>query len=312
MPNTIELRNVSKNYDKFVAVDNLSLSIEKGSVFGLLGPNGAGKTSSIRMMIGITLPDSGEVVVFGEPFKREQLDRIGYLPEERGLYKKMKLLDQVVFLAQLKGVSEPEARKRAKAWFERLELGAWMDKKVEELSKGMQQKVQFIAGILHDPEFVILDEPFSGLDPANADVLKDILLELRKSGKTVLFSTHRMDQVEKLCDSICLIDHGRAVLQGELRAVKARFGRNHVQIEYEGDGAFIETLPTVQSHHHFGNYVEIELKPGADPQQLLLAVAAKVRINRFELAEPTLEKIFIDTVKPNGKPTAENERGQHA
>jgi len=301
MSNTLELRKVSKSYDKFVAVDDLSLVIEKGSVFGLLGPNGAGKTSSLRMMIGITLPDSGEVVIFGEPFRREHLDRIGYLPEERGLYKKMKLLDQVVFLAQLKGLAESDARERARWWFERLELAAWMDKKVEELSKGMQQKVQFIAGILHDPEFVILDEPFAGLDPANADILKDVLIEQRKAGKTILFSTHRMDQVEKLCDSICLIDHGRAVLQGELRAVKSRFGRNHVQIEYEGDGDFLPSLPPVQSVHNFGNYVEVELKPGADPQQLLLAVAGRARINRFELAEPSLEKIFIDTVRQNGK-----------
>jgi ABC-2 type transport system ATP-binding protein len=311
MPTTLELRNVSKSYNKFVAVDNLSLAIEKGGVFGLLGPNGAGKTSSLRMMIGITLPDTGQVVIFGEPFKREHLDRIGYLPEERGLYKKMKLIEQVIFLAQLKGVPEPEARRRAQKWFERLELGAWTEKKVEELSKGMQQKVQFIAGILHDPEFVILDEPFSGLDPANADVLKDILLELRKAGKTILFSTHRMDQVEKLCDSICLIDHGRAVLQGELREVKARFGRNHVQIEYEGDGDFLQTTPMVQSMHHFGNYVEVELKPGADPQDLLKAIIDRARINRFELAEPSLEKIFIDTVK-NEHGKQENERGQHA
>jgi ABC-2 type transport system ATP-binding protein len=296
MPNTLELRNVSKTYNKFVAVDNLSFAIEKGSVFGLLGPNGAGKTSSLRMMIGITMPDSGEVLVFGEPFRREHLDRIGYLPEERGLYKKMKLIDQVIFLAQLKGVSEVEARQRATRWFERLELTSWMDKKVEELSKGMQQKVQFIAGILHDPEFVILDEPFAGLDPANADVLKEVLLEQRKAGKTILFSTHRMDQVEKLCDSICLIDHGRAVLQGELRAVKARFGRNHVQIEYEGDGDFLQNTPLVQSFHNFGNYSEVELAPGTDPQDLLKAMVGRARVNRFELAEPSLEKIFIDTV----------------
>jgi ABC-2 type transport system ATP-binding protein len=311
MPTTLELRNVSKAYDKFVAVDNLSLAIEKGSVYGLLGPNGAGKTSSLRMMIGITLPDSGEVVVFGEPFRRAHLDRIGYLPEERGLYKKMKLIDQVIFLGQLKGVPEGEARRRAQKWFERLELGSWTDKKVEDLSKGMQQKVQFIAGILHDPEFVILDEPFSGLDPANADVLKDIFLELRNAGKTILFSTHRMDQVEKLCDSICLIDHGRAVLQGELREVKARFGRNNVQIEYEGDGDFLQTLPMVQSVHNFGNYSEVALAKGADPQALLKAVAARARINRFELAEPSLEKIFIDTVK-NRNGNKESEQVQHA
>ncbi|MGZ4787882.1 MAG: ABC transporter ATP-binding protein [Terriglobales bacterium] len=306
MPNTLELRNVTKSYDKFVAVDNLSLTIEQGSVYGLLGPNGAGKTSSLRMMIGITMPDSGEVIVFGQPFRREHLDRIGYLPEERGLYKKMKLIDQVVFLAQLKGVAEHEARKRATQWFERLNLAAWMNKKTEELSKGMQQKVQFIAGILHDPEFLIFDEPFSGLDPANADELKNILIEQRRAGKTILFSTHRMDQVEKLCDSICLIDHGRAVLQGELREVKARFGRNHVQIEYEGDGDFLQTTPLVQSFHNFGNYTEVELAPGTDPQELLKAVASRARVNRFELAEPTLEKIFIDTV---GK---QSEKSQYA
>ncbi len=307
MPNTLELRNVTKSYDKFVAVDNLSLAIEKGSVYGLLGPNGAGKTSSLRMMIGITMPDSGEVVVFGEKFRREHLDRIGYLPEERGLYKKMKLLDQVIFLAALKGVAEPEARQRAVKWFERLNLTAWMNKKTEELSKGMQQKVQFIAGILHDPEFLILDEPFSGLDPANADELKNILIEQRKAGKTILFSTHRMDQVEKLCDSISLIDHGHAVLQGELRAVKSRFGKNHVQIEYEGDGDFLQTAPMVQSLHNFGNYTEVELKPGSDPQELLKALIPRARVNRFELAEPSLEKIFIDTV--NNK---QSEQVQHA
>ena len=311
MPTTLELRNVSKSYDKFVAVDNLSLEIEKASVFGLLGPNGAGKTSSLRMMMGITLPDSGEVIVFGEKFKREHLDRIGYLPEERGLYKKMKLIEQVIFLGQLKGVPEAEARRRAQKWFERLELTSWMDKKVEELSKGMQQKVQFIAGILHDPEFVVLDEPFSGLDPANADVLKDIFLELRNAGKTILFSTHRMDQVEKLCDSICLVDHGRAVLSGELREVKKRFGRNSVQIEYEGNGDFLENSPLVQAVHNFGKYSEVSLTPGADPQELLKAMATRVRINRFELAEPSLEKIFIDTVK-NGNGKKESEQVQHA
>jgi len=308
MATTLELRNVSKSYDKFVAVDNLSFAIEKGSVFGLLGPNGAGKTSSLRMMIGITMPDTGQVMVFGENFRREHLQRIGYLPEERGLYKKMKLIDQVIFLAQLKGVSEPEARSRAMKWFDRLQLTAWINKKTEELSKGMQQKVQFIAGILHDPEFLILDEPFSGLDPANADELKNILIEQRKAGKTILFSTHRMDQVEKLCDSICLIDHGRAVLQGELREVKSRFGRNHVQIEYEGDGDFLQTAPAVQSFHNFGNYTEVELKPGADAQELLKAVTARARVNRFEIAEPSLEKIFIDTV--NNK--QQNEKVQHA
>ncbi len=296
MNHTLELRRVTKRYDKFVAVDDLSLTIEKGSVFGLLGPNGAGKTSTIRMMMGITMPDSGEVIVFGEPFKRAHLDRIGYLPEERGLYKKMKLGEQLAFLAELKGVPSPEANRRARHWCERLELTAWIDKKVEELSKGMQQKVQFIAGILHDPEFLILDEPFSGLDPANAVVLKDVLLELKGAGKTILFSTHRMDQVERLCDSISLVNQGRVVLEGELREIKSRFGRNHVQLEYEGNGDFLQQSELVQSFNNYGNYVEVRLAPGADAQELLKMVVTRSRVNKFELMEPSLEEIFIDTV----------------
>jgi ABC-2 type transport system ATP-binding protein len=296
MTYTLELRRVTKRYDKFVAVDDLSLTIEKGSVFGLLGPNGAGKTSTIRMMMGITMPDSGEVTIFGEPLRRAHLNRIGYLPEERGLYKKMKLIDQLVFLAELKGVPAVEANRRARAWCERLELGSWMEKKVEELSKGMQQKVQFIAGILHEPEFLIFDEPFSGLDPANAVVLKDVLLEQKKAGKTILFSTHRMDQVEQLCESICLVDHGKAVLSGNLREIKARFGRNHVQMEYEGDGDFLQHSIFVKTFKNYGSYVELGLAPGADTRELLKTAAAQLRLNRFELMEPPLEQIFIDTV----------------
>jgi ABC-2 type transport system ATP-binding protein len=265
-------------------------------VFGLLGPNGAGKTSTIRMMMGITMPDSGEVIVFGERYRRAHLDRIGYLPEERGLYKKMKIVEQLVFLAELKGVPAAEANRRARQWCERLELASWMDKKVEELSKGMQQKVQFIAGILHDPEFLILDEPFAGLDPANAVVLKDVLLELKKAGKTILFSTHRMDQVERLCDSICLVNQGKAVLEGELREIKSRFGRNHVQMQYEGDGDFLQQSRLVQSFNNYGNYVEVRLVPGADAQDLLKIAMSRSRLNKFELMEPSLEEIFIETV----------------
>ncbi len=296
MPNTLELHAICKSYDHFVAVDQLTFSIAAGSVYGLLGPNGAGKTSTLRMMIGIMMPDSGEVRVFGEPFHRQQLKRIGYLPEERGLYKKMNLLDHLLLFGQLKRLSEREARKRANHWCERLDLGAWKHRKVEELSKGMQQKVQFIAAILHDPDFVILDEPFSGLDPANVVALKDILLEMKKAGKTILLSTHRMDQVERLCDSICLIDHGKAVLEGDLRRIKARFGKSNVEIEYEGDGEGFDNEELVQSLNNYGNYVEIRLKPGADAQALLHAVAARARISKFAVVEPSLEQIFIETV----------------
>lgn len=296
--NTVELRGIRKTYDDFVAVDHLYLSIREGSVYGLLGPNGAGKTSTIRMMIGITLPDDGVVRLFGEPFHRGQLPRIGYMPEERGLYKRMKVLDHLVLLGRLHNLTEREARARARRWCDRLQLSEWTHNKVEELSKGMQQKVQFIATLLHDPDLIIMDEPFSGLDPANAVMLKDVLIGLKKAGKTILFSTHRMDQVERLCDSICLIDHGRAILEGDLKKIKASYGKNHVQIECDRD-PHLERCELVQSVNNYGNYVEVRLKPGADPQELLRLAADRVRISRFELLEPSLEEIFIDQVGRN-------------
>src|SRR5512146_285300 len=300
MTNTLELRSITKRYENFTAVDSLSLSIPQGCVYGLLGPNGAGKTTTIRMMIGITMPDSGEVWMFGERFKSTHLERIGYLPEERGLYKRMKIGELLSFFAQLKGVSRAEADRRAARWLERLDLQQWSKAKAEELSKGMQQKVQFIASVLHDPDFIIMDEFSSGLDPANARDLENILLELRRSGKTILFSTHRMDQVEKLCDEITLVNHGRAVLQGELRAVKASYGKSAVQIEYEGDADFLDRKELVQSFHNSGNRVELKLTPGADSQSLLRLAADSARISKFELVEPSLEEIFIDVVN-NGK-----------
>jgi ABC-2 type transport system ATP-binding protein len=296
---TIELSNVRKSYDSFVAVDDLSFRIESGAVFGLLGPNGAGKTSTIRMMIGITFPDSGQINLFGKPFERKELQRVGYLPEERGLYKKMKVQEHLIFLGQLHGLEASAARQKALAWAEKLEISGWLEKKVEELSKGMQQKIQFIATLLHDPDFVIMDEPFGGLDPVNVALLKDVLVEMKQKGKTILFSTHRMDQVEKLCDSICLIDHGKSVLQGDLKQIKAQYGKNNVQIEYEGDGNFLQQTRLVASYNNYGNYVEVRLAPGADSQQLLREVAARSRVSKFELMEPSLEEIFIETVGKN-------------
>jgi ABC-2 type transport system ATP-binding protein len=293
---TIELNQVRKSYDKFVAVNNVSFNIEQGGVFGLLGPNGAGKTSTIRMMIGITVPDSGQITLFGKPFERKSLHRVGYLPEERGLYKKMKILDQLIFLGELHGMTSGAARQAAMAWTKRLEIDAWVQKKVEELSKGMQQKIQFIAALIHDPDFIIMDEPFFGLDPVNAALLKDVMLDLKKQGKTILFSTHRMDQVEKLCDSICLINKGTAVLQGELKNIKAGYGKSNVQIEYEGNCDFLEKSPLVAAFNNYGNYIEVKLAPGADAQEILRQAALQARINRFELMEPSLEEIFINTV----------------
>ena len=294
---TIELEKVRKTYGEFVAVDDISFQIEQGSVFGLLGPNGAGKTSTIRMMIGITGPDSGAIRVFGQPFNRKYLDKIGYLPEERGLYKKMKMLDQLIFLGELHGMAAMDARRKAIEWCKRLEIEEKLASKVEELSKGMQQKIQFIAALLHDPDFIIMDEPFAGLDPVNADLLKNVLLDLKKQGRTILFSTHRMDQVEKLCDSICLINKGKPVLAGNLKQVKAKYGKSNVQIGYDGgDGSFLEHNTLVRSFNDYGNYVEVRLAPGADAQQLLRMVAERSRISRFELMEPSLEEIFIEVV----------------
>jgi ABC-2 type transport system ATP-binding protein len=253
------------------------------------------------MIIGIIVPDSGQVRIFGEPLSRTHRDQLGYLPEERGLYRKMKVADHLMLLGRLKGLSSPDAATRARRWCERFELTAWMGKKVEELSKGMQQKIQFIGAILHDPRLIMMDEPFSGLDPANALLLKDVLLEMAKSGKTILLSTHRMDQTERLCQSICLINHGRAVLEGDLNEIKARYGRLNVQIKYDGDAGFLEEKKLVQSFNDYGNYVEVRLAPGADSQELLRLAASKARLSKFELMEPSLEEIFIEVV---GKPNA--------
>jgi ABC-2 type transport system ATP-binding protein len=293
--NLVELDRISKTYDTKVAVDALSLQIEAGKMFGLLGPNGAGKTSTIRMMIGITLPDSGTVTLFGQPFSRKDLPRVGYLPEERGLYKKMKVIDQLVFLGQLHGLDATQAKTRAHQWCERLQILDAIDLKTEELSKGMQQKIQFISTLLHEPELIIMDEPFSGLDPVNTQLLQETLLELKNAGKAILFSTHRMDQVEKLCDSICLIDGGKAVLSGGMRELKSRYPRNHVVIDFEGDNSFVRH-PVVAEYKAFAGHVEIRLRDGADAQDLLHAALQNAKIYKFELIEPSLEEIFIQTV----------------
>ena len=237
----VQLQHVRKVYDTKVAVEDLSLSVEPGTMFGLLGPNGSGKTSSIRMMIGITVPDSGTVSIFNRPFQRYLLSRVGYLPEERGLYKKMNVLDQLVFLGELHGLNASEARQRSRKWCEKLQIAEAIPKKTEDLSKGMQQKIQFIAALLHDPDLVIMDEPFSGLDPVNAVLVEKTLLELKAEGRAIIFSTHRMDQVEKLCDSICLVDHGRAVLAGRVREIKASYERNRVVVEFEGSAEFLKS-----------------------------------------------------------------------
>jgi len=291
----VELAAVTKAYENKLAVNQLNLSIDAGQMFGLLGPNGAGKTSSIRMMMGITIPDSGRVSLFDKPFERKSLERVGYLPEERGLYKKMKVLDQLVFFGQLHGLSPAEARNRAQAWAERLEIADSLDKKTEELSKGMQQKIQFIASLLHDPGLIVMDEPFSGLDPVNAVLVEQTLLELKRQGKAILFSTHRMDQVEKLCDSICLVNNGQAVLAGRVREIKATYKRDRVVVEFEGNSSFLNSAEIAEAKN-FSGHAEIRLKEHGDAQKLLHEAAAVATIYRFELVEPSLEEIFIQTV----------------
>jgi ABC-2 type transport system ATP-binding protein len=294
----VELQHVRKAYDTKIAVADLSFSIEPGKMFGLLGPNGSGKTSSIRMMIGITVPDSGTVSLFGEPFKRDNLNRVGYLPEERGLYKKMKVMDQLIFLGQLHGLDATTASKRAHVWCERMEITEAIPKKTEELSKGMQQKIQFIAALLHEPDLIIMDEPFSGLDPVNAVLLMDTLVDLRKQGKAILFSTHRMDQVEKLCDEIALINRGNLVLSGGMREVKSRYPRNRVQMEFEGSDAFLKH-PSIVEAKNYSGHAEIKLRDGSDAQHLLAEALTMASVSRFEVMEPTLEEIFIEAVGEN-------------
>ena len=291
----VELAGVTKAYESKVAVRNLDLSIDAGQMFGLLGPNGAGKTSSIRMMMGITMPDSGRIGLFGKPFDRASLDHVGYLPEERGLYKKMKVLDQLIFFGQLHGLTAADARQRAVSWAERIEIADALDKKTEELSKGMQQKIQFIGTILHSPKLMVMDEPFSGLDPVNAVILERTLLEFKAQGAAVLFSTHRMDQVEKLCDAICLINNGEAVLSGTMREIKNRYERNQIIVEFEGDASFLNS-PEIAEAKNFSGHAEIRLKPGGDSQKLLREASSAAKIYRFELVEPSLEEIFIRTV----------------
>ena len=304
--NVIELRNVTKRFNEFVAVRDLSVEVRQGTIFGLLGPNGAGKTTTIRMIVDITAPDEGEVLVMGKHVSPELQPHIGYLPEERGLYKKMKVGDQLVFFANLKGLDSREAAKRIDQWLERLEMSEWKNKKPTDLSKGMQQKIQFIVTVIHDPEILILDEPFSGLDPVSVNLLKSVIIDLKQRGKTIIFSTHQMEQVEQICDDICLINHGTQVLSGQLREVKRRYGKNTVILDYEGADSFLDG-DLVKRHNRFPNYSEILLNEGADAQEVLRrALAAGARVNHFELVEPSLNEIFIEVVTGASKAAVRN------
>ena len=300
----VVLDRVTKRFAGHTAVDGLSLAVPSGVIFGLLGPNGAGKTTSIRMIMDIIEPDEGEVRLFGERGAgRDQSGRIGYLPEERGLYPRMRVLDVLVFLAEVKGVPRRAARTRALEWLDRLGLGDWRQRRVNELSKGMQQKVQFISTMLHDPDLVILDEPFSGLDPVNTQVMKDVVLDLHGRGKTILLSTHIMEQAERLCEQLCIIARGRKLVDGALGDIKRTHGGHHLVIGFDGNpGAAAHVFADkelVSRVDNYGQYAELELAAGADAQRVLAGlVSSGARLSRFELQEASLHKIFIDLVGP--------------
>ena len=293
----LEVENISKHFDRVAAVDNVSFQIEPGKIYGLLGPNGAGKTTTIRMIMNIIMPDSGRITIFNQSMDDTLKSKIGYLPEERGVYPKMKLADFLKFLGELHDVPAQEADQRARIWLKRFNLLPMADSKVQELSKGNQQKVQLIGSFLHDPELLILDEPFSGLDPVNIDLVKEIILEFKKEGKAIILSTHMMDAAEKICDHVIMIDKGHKVLDGPLDEIQEEYGHNSVQLEYGGDGEIIKQLPFVEAFNDFGNFIEVRLKDGFKVNDLLKAVLDRVEIFKVETRRSTLHEIFISLVK---------------
>lgn len=298
----VAVDRITKRYAGHTAVRDLSLTVPKGGIFGLLGPNGAGKSTSIRMILNIISPDDGKVTLFGgEGTGRDLSARIGYLPEERGLYPKMKVLDQLAFLGEAKGLTRWDARARSKQWLARLGLETWENKKVSDLSKGMQQKVQFAGALQHEPELVILDEPFSGLDPVNSQVMRDVVVDVARSGRTVLFSTHIMEQAEKMCERIAIIARGEKVLDGVLAQIKRDVGSNNLALTFSRNGAAAK--PILNDRSFFSRYddtggtAECELAPGADPEKILKAlINSDVGLSRFEVVEPSLQSIFIAKV----------------
>jgi len=295
---TLILDHVSKSFGDFRAVSDLSLEVRRGRIFGLIGPNGAGKTTTIRMIVNITVPDSGRVELFGQPMSTALQDRIGYLPEERGLYKRMKVGEQLRFFAELKDVKGKEADARIDKWLAKLQLTDWKQKKTKDLSKGMQQKVQFITSVIHEPDLLILDEPFSGLDPVNVDVMKDTILEQKAANKTIILSTHQMEIAEKLCDDVCMINRSRKVLDGKLREIRRSESRNAVALRFEGNDGLLKDPSLVLNVRQVGEDIEVLLAEGVSPQTLLKRlVDADTVVTKFELVEPSLHDIFIAKVK---------------
>ena len=297
MTSALELQSVSKSYGDLTAVDGVSFAVPQGTIYGLLGPNGAGKTTTLRMIMDIIAPDTGLVLFHGHPRYREDLARVGYLPEERGLYRKMTVIDQLAFLAELHGMLRRQALPAIDSWLERVELADWGKKKVEELSKGMQQKIQLIGTILHDPELVILDEPFSGLDPINQGLFKDLLDDYRRQGKTVIFSTHIMEQAEKLCDHICLVSKGRIILEGELAAIKRRLSGNSYRLLADGDLESLDEVEGIQQALFHDSSAKLLLEPDVRGSDVLRRLVDFLTVHEFRSQEPGLEEIFIKAVR---------------
>lgn len=289
----LEVNDISKSFGDIKAVDSISFKVEQGHIYGVLGPNGAGKTTTIRMIMNILIPDSGSILLFDQKMSDALKSRIGYLPEERGLYQKMKVGELLKFMGELRGLTVNEAKTKGNEWLSKFDLAEWAEKQVEELSKGMQQKLQLISTFIHAPDLIILDEPFSGLDPVNVNLVKNIMLELKEQGKAIMFSTHIMEAAEKICDEILMINHGEKALDGELQQIQTKHGKNSLHLEYEGDGAFIKSLPMIDKFDDYGNYIEVQLKDSFKPNDFLKAVIDKVQVSKMQSQKSSLNEIFI-------------------
>lgn len=297
--NIIEIEDVTKRFGSVVAVNSLSLAVPKGSIYGFIGPNGSGKTTTIRMIMKIFYPDGGSIKINGKPHDGRRLENVGYLPEDRGLYKKMKVHDVLMFHGELGGGSD--LKNKISYWLEHLDLADYATKKVETLSKGMRQKLQFIATVMNEPELIILDEPFSGLDPVNAEILRESILDLQKKGSTIIFSTHDMSMAEKMCDNIFMIYKGEKVLDGTLAEIQDHYGADTMVVQSEGGEAVLQGIQGIEKINNFGKLQEIRIHPEADPQQIIGAILKKTKVQRFEITKPSLNDIFIRIAAPERK-----------
>ena len=293
----LTVENLVKEFNNTTAVNNISFTVRPGSIFGLLGPNGAGKTTTIRTILNIIKPTSGNILFNGSTITDEFFNIIGYLPEERGLYRKSKVIDTILYFAELKNLPRQKAIREADKWFKKLGIEEYRDRKLEQLSKGNQQKVQFITSVIHDPQLMIFDEPFAGFDPINQQEIKDLIFSFQSEGKIIILSTHQMDTAEKLCSEIFLINNGEEVRRGTLATIRNEFGLRHIKLEFNGDGAFINNLPEVASFDNYGNYAEIKLNDNINPSEFLKKIIGKLDIYQYSVIEPTLNQIFIDLIK---------------